>query len=375
MKMADLEAKHTITPYQLTAIIIATVFGGQVVLAPRAIIEKAETGTMVALLLGGLIFFGIALMAIKLGEQYPKETLVDYMPRLWGQKVGGLIVWWFAAVFLIQFSIILNGFGKVITLFMFDRTPNQVIQIGILALTVYCAMQDFGTILRVLQITLLVSSIALFFIWSTALLNLNPDNLLPFMSSGVSEGLSTVFDMWGMYSGYEIILLILPLVLRSRTGLTKNVTWAFVILILMFEWLFIVIIGVATAKSAGNIPYPTIIAMRSVELPGTFIERLENYLLLAWVPTVFDSLVIALYGSAQVIARRYGYADHRPVVLLLAPVLFGGSLIMLYAITALETANKLTNWVGLGFSLVIIPISLMLAWRQKRGINSATEKS
>lgn len=372
MIMANLEVEKRMTPYQLTAVIIATAFGAQIVLSPQKLLGEAETGIILAIVLGGVLFCGVTLLMLRLGKYYPTETFVEYMPKLWGQTLGGVILWWFVAVFLLQITVVFNGFGRVITLLMFDRTPPQVIEMGLLVVCVYCAVQEFGTILRIQQITLIVSGSILLLTWSTSLLNFQVANVSPLLPQNVTATLKAVFDTWGMYSGYEIVLLLLPLVCRGQTSVTRSATIAFVVLIFIFEFLFIIIIGVMTVKSAASVPYPTVFTMKAVELPGTFIERLENYLLLAWVPSVFDTIAMMLYAAARVIARRYHYSDHRPVVLLLAPLLFAGS-VAITGVKIYASASQVLEWIGLGFSLIVIPISLFLAWRQKRGVNSATE--
>ena len=105
--------------------------------------------------------------------------------------------------------------------------------------------------------------------------------------------------------------------------------------------------------------------IRSVELPGTFIERLENYLLLAWVPVVFDTLAAMMFFMGQVCMRQYRYVDHRPWVLLLVPIIYVGS-ILLDTQQVYDAVSKYTLWAGLGFSFGIVPLSLMLSWRHKR---------
>lgn len=370
--MADLKVEKKMTAYQLSAMIIATAFGAQVVLSPQKLIEKAETGAILAVLLGGALFFVIAFLMLRLGKFYPNDTLVEYMPKIWGQRLGGLIIWWFAAVFLLQIGVVLSGFSKVIGMFMFDRTPHQVIEIGLLLVCVYAVVQEFGTILRIQQITLFVSGTILLLTWSTTILTFQPANVSPLIPTNIGKTLSSVIDTWGMYSGYEIILLFLPLVYRGKTSFTKSLAAAFIILILIFEFLFIIIIGVMSVKSAAYNPYPTIYTMKAVELPGTFIERLENYVILAWVPSVFDTIAVMYYAAARAIARRYDYADQRPIVLLLAPLLF----IVAGATTEIKgaaIASQILDWIGWGFSLGVIPISFILAWRKERGIKGETE--
>ena len=371
--VANLEVKDKLIPAQLTALLIATSFGAQAVLSPQRIIEKTETGAPLLVAIGAVVFWGVTIMMLRLGRQYPSETLVEYMPRLWGKVLGEVILWWFATSFLIQVSAILNGFSRVITMFMFDQTPHQVVGLAMLALTTYCAVQEFGTILRVTQITLIVSKTVWFLMWSTTMLNFRIDNLKPFIPENFTAIIREIPDIWGMYAGYEVILLLLPLVYRGSTSLAKSVTVAYLALLVLFEFLFISVIGVMTVQGAANTPYPPIINKRAVELPGTFIERLENYLLLAWVPIVFDTLVMLLYGAALTFTKHYRYADHRPMVLLLTPLVFGLAAVI-QGQQAIDMANQISTALGCWVSFLVIPISLFLAWRQKRGIKNATNQ-
>lgn len=371
--MIELEAKTKITPYQLSLMIMATGFGAQIVLSPQKLIEKAETSIIVSIVVGGILFLAITLIMLKIGMWFPKDTLVEYLPKLWGRAIGTIIIWWYAAVLILQSGMVLVGFSKALTLFMFDKTPCQVVGISMLALTIYCAMQSTGTIVRVVQITFFGSMSIIILMWSLTIFNFRLENLQPFLSKGFTGVLTTVLDTWSMYSGYEIVMLILPLVCRDRKNLVKSTTLALLVLIVLFEFIFISIIGVMTAKSAASYVYPTIITMRAVELPGTFIERLENYLLLAWVPAVFDTLVVMVYAATKVLAIKYRYADHQMLVVLFCPIIFM-IMVLIQGAQATALATKVLNWLGLSFSLGIVPISFILAWRKKRGVSGACER-
>ncbi|OAM95937.1 Spore germination protein [Pelosinus fermentans DSM 17108] len=126
-----------------------------------------------------------------------------------------------------------------------------------------------------------------------------------------------------------------------------------------------IIIGVLTVEGAKNLLYPALIVIRSVELPGTFIERLENYLLIAWIPVVFDTLAAMMFFMGQVCMRHWRQADHRPWVLFLVPVIYVGST-LLDNQQVYEMTSKFTMWLGLAFSFIMIPLSLLLVWWQKR---------
>jgi len=369
--MANLEAKTDMSALQLGIVVIVTCVGAQIMLSPRALIALVGQAAWLSVIVGGVIFYVAACLMLKLGKQYPDETLVEYAPRLFGRLGGGLVIFWFNLLFFLQIIEIFNGVGKIITFYMFDRTPPEVVILALLVVCTYCALQDWGTILRVQQFMFFVASSILVIVWMICILNFQPENMLPLWPINTKTVINGGFATWPMYSGYECMLLLLPLVYKkaSFAKLAKVIGGAFGCLTIFFLLIIIVIIGVLTVENAKNAPYPALMVIRSVELPGTFIERLENYLLLVWIPVVFDTLAPMMFFMGQICMRQYRYVDHRPCVLALVPIIYVGS-ILLDTQQVYDTVNKYTLWVGLGFSFAVVPLSLMLSWWQKRKVGA-----
>lgn len=368
--MANLEAKTYISPLQLGIVVITTCLGGQIMLSPRSLIAEVGQVAWISVVIGGVVFFLATCLMLKLGTQYPNETLVEYVPRLFGRLGGSVVILWFTLLFFSQVIVIFTGAGKVITFYMFDRTPPEVVILSLLIVCTYCALQDFGTILRLQQIIFIAAYSLLAIIWMTSILNMQPENLLPLWPLQVKTIINGSFSTWPMFSGYECVLLLLPLVDRqaSFAKLAKAMGGAFVYVTLFLILIYIVIIAVLTVENAKDVPYPVLAVIRSVELPGTFIERLENYLLLAWIPLVFDSLATAMFFMGQVCMRHFRYIDHRPWVLALVPFIYVGSMLLLDDHQGYDAINQVTLWAALGFSFGLVPLSLILSWWRKRKV-------
>ncbi len=367
MVMANLERKTHMSTVQLGIVVITTCIGAQIMLAPRTLIADTEQGAWLSIIIGGVLFYLAACLMLKLGKQYPDETLVEYAPRLFGRWGGRITVLWFTLLFFLQVIQIFSGVGKIITFHMFDRTPPEVVILALLVVCTYCALQDWGTILRVQQIMFFLAYSMLGIVWMTSALNLQPENLLPLWPMNIEKLAKGGFSTWPMYSGYECILLLLPLVYRgtSFSKLAKTIGGSFGCLTLFFLLIIIFIIGSLTVGNAKNVPYPALVLIRSIELPGTFIERLENYLLLAWIPVVFDTLAIMMFFIAQVCMRYYHHFDHRPWVLLWVPIIYVVSVLLLDNQQTYDMVGKLTLWAGLGFSFIVVPLLLLRSMLRK----------
>lgn len=365
--MANLEAKTYMSTLQLGIIVITTCIGAQIMLSPRALIDAVGQGVWMSILMGGTIFYIAVCLMIKLGKRYSNETLVEYAPKLLGRIGGSIVIHWFNLLFFFQLVQIFAGLGKIITFHMFDRTPPEVTILALLVVCTYCALQDWGTILRVQQMMFFLAYSMLIIVWMTSMLNFQPENLLPLWPTDMKKVIKGGFLTWPMYSGYECVLLLLPLVYRqaSFSQLAKTIGGAFGCLTLFFVVIMVVIVGVLTVDSAKSVPYPALVVIRSVELPGTFIERLENYLLLAWIPVVFDTLAVMMFFMGQVCMRHYHYVDHRPWVLMLVPLIYVGSILLLDSQQVYDMVGKLMLWAGLGFSFGVVPLLLICSWWKK----------
>ncbi|MDF2634404.1 MAG: spore germination protein [Pelosinus sp.] len=365
--MANLEAKSYMSTWQLAIVIFVTCVGAQVMLTPRSLITKAEHGAGLSVIVGGVLFYSAVCMMLKLAKEYPDETFVEYAPRLFGKAGGSIVVFLFNLLFFFQVIQIFSGVGKIITFYMFDQTPPEVVILALLVVCAYCALQDWGTILRLQQFMFLIAYSILIMVWMSSILNFQPENLLPLWPVNIKAVISSGFSTWNMYSGYECVLLLMPLVYRqaSLNSLIAIIGGSFGCLTIIFLMITVIIIGVLTVEAAKNLLYPALIVIRSVELPGTFIERLENYLLLAWIPVVFDTLAAMMYFMGEICMRYWRHADHRPWVLFLLPIIYISSVFLdnqqLY-----DRVSMFTTWIGLLFSFGVIPASLVLSWRQKR---------
>jgi spore germination protein len=100
-----------------------------------------------------------------------------------------------------------------------------------------------------------------------------------------------------------------------------------------------------------------------VEIPGTYLERLDTYLIVIKVLILYISVSTYLYVLAEALRRFYGYRDRRPFVLLLLPIIFFIS-DALHTSWLFTLATQITNAMGLIESFALIPLTLLLTRRK-----------
>ncbi len=370
--MANLEAKTRMSPLQLAIVIAITMIGisGQVM---RPILEASGHGAWLAVLAGATVFYSAAWLMIKLGEMFPDESFAEYLPRLLGRWPGGAVVWLAVLVFFLQAALVLQGVSREITFFMFDRTPFEVVEACLLLVCVYCCLQDWGTIVRVVQFVFFTALPPWLFLLAVSLLRFRFINFLPLWPEDAAGMAAGALHSWNFFEGYECVLLLLPLVYKGNVKPAKAVAGAFALAAGVFMLRIVLAIGVLTLEGAKNIPFPMLTIVRTVEIPGTFLERLDTYFLVFWVQGIFASVTLALYVMAQSLALLYRFADHRPFVLALAPLLFflGDASHHFRVFEWLWTA---VEWAGLAFSLGVMPLVYAFAWWRGRSRDAGQGK-
>lgn len=361
--MADLEVKNHISPLQL-AIVIVTMGVGVAGESFNQIFREAGHGAWLSVLAGGGLFYGVAWMMVKLGDMFPGESFVDYMPKIWGRPVGVSAVLLFSLVFVVQSAVTLHSFSREIAFFMFDRTPFEFIEATMLAVCVYCALQDLGTIVRVTQFVFFTALPVWLVLQVVSLINFQWIDVLPLWPVDIGGVIRGAALSWNLYAGYEIVLMLLPWVYQGNMKMTRAMAVAFGMTGVMFLFWTVLQTGVLTVDGAQKIPYPAMTVIRNVELPGTFVERLDTYFLLFWIQLTFVLIAVMLYGVARALAKLWGHADHRPWLIALVPILFicGDAA---HNVRVYQDLDRLSVSCGLLLSLGVIPLTYGLVWWKK----------
>lgn len=364
MKMANLEKKATMSAIQL-AIVIAAVQLDILSIGFSKLVQAGGHIVWLSIIVGGTVFYGSAYLAIRLAQQFPEETLVEYIPRLWGKWLGGLVLLLYFFVFLLNTWISLQASAREITFFMFDRTPYEIVIASYIAVSAYCAMQDWGTIIRVVQMMIMTGAAILFLLLLLSGVVFQTINLFPLFAGGFSQLSSGVMDTWPVYSGYTILLMLMPIVRRNDQNIARVVGYGFAFTTFVILWIVISIIAGLGVKTAQNVSFPFVSLIRVVEIPATFLERLDTYLITVKILIFFNSMSVIQYVKARLVMQYFGHADHRPWVLAIVPILFiGGD--ALHTMRLYQDVRNISNWLGLTLAFGIIPITFYLAKRRRK---------
>lgn len=368
------DKQYTMTHVQLAIILITIGSGIGIVRAPLTLTTVADQwGWIIAILAAGVFYLG-AWLLIRLMEQFPGQSPVQFLPALIGKTGTIMFVWFFIFFIIFHFSVRIQSFSKEVAFFLFDRTPLEAVVLAFLLSSAYAGIQELGTLIRLAQLVFFTVLPLMIIFIAFGAINLELINFFPLLPEEPLQIMKSVSSAWQLYSGYELLLILLPFTARHAAGsAAKYVAGAFFIRLLLILLTFITVVGVLTAAGTKNTAYPTLLTVRSAELPGTFLERLDDFMLLSWIPIACLAVSIYMFCIAKLIAELHRFSDHRPFVLIMIPVLFFG-IMSFHDIRLTKISTDINNWLGIFFSFVLVPAVLFIQWLKTRRTHESSSK-
>lgn len=332
---------------------------------PSSVAEAAKEDMWLSVIFGGLLVLFSFMVSAKLSQYFPKNTSIEYHRILLGPVLGQVVNSLLLLLMLGGSLLALRGFAMSIKTFVLDITPPQMIFSVLLFLAVYAVQYGLAPILRLQQFIFAPNYCMLIPLLMLGLLSINTKNYQPTLAEGFTPVLQGAMSSWFSYSGSEMITgLIYPFVTRKKFVIKFGVIGILAI-IALYTLITLIVQGILGPSEAAYMLNPTVIAYRSVEIPDTFIERLDGYLMIGLIPIYFTSLVNLLYFIAFGTGQLLKMENSRPITVLLIPIIYYLALVPpdLNVVMAL---GKFYNIIGIVWGLGILPVLLCIAWLKEK---------
>jgi spore germination protein len=165
---------------------------------------------------------------------------------------------------------------------------------------------------------------------------------------------------WFTYSGPELITgLLFPFVTRKEKAIKTGLA-SIAVLTIAYTLIMVIVQGALGIAEIVVMTMPTVIAYREVDIPDTFIERVDGYLMVLHIFIYFLSLANLTYFTAFGCSRLLKIEYPRPAVVLLIPILFFIAMLPM-SVEQLSLFYRIGNYVVLSWGLLILPLLLVIA--------------
>lgn len=345
---------------EITVAVASMILGLAIISLPRTLADKTNASDgWISILLGGGAVCLFTYVAAKLASRFPGQTFLQYTARIVPKPLAYFLTFSFGVYALMFAAYEMRGLGSIANIYLFSRTPLEVISLVFLLVVVYAVS---GSRVAILRLNLMFFPIVLIVSVIVVLMNIGLfefQNLPPFLVTDWEGILSGSRETVYSFLGFEIVLFYVMYMNRPKDA-PKASLIGVAIVIPMYLFIYIFCIGVFGNAVTQTVIFPTIELARAVEVPGEFFERFESVFFTIWVMTIFNTATMA-YDVALMMFRSIFKKGKKIVYLtILSPMIY---LIGMYPPNLLDffRFGYVLSYIGIGLAIVIPTLLLFIA--------------
>ncbi|MDV2883641.1 GerAB/ArcD/ProY family transporter [Alkalihalophilus pseudofirmus] len=364
--------KHTISysisPGEMCLTLVSMIIGVGILTLPRVLAtELGLADGWISILLASGIIMSLVALYVKLQQQFPGETLLQYIA---GGKVGK----WFAPVlallFLVYFLCLMGYEVRILTslmrMYILDQTPSEVIAALMLFITTYAVSKGVQGIVHLSLMFLPIVVFVLLGLISFTSINSDMTNLLPVMPEGIFPILLTMKVTLFSFLGLEILFFLMGYMKKSDLKVFPLMAG---IMLIMFLYLLVTIISYAnfSVDTTTQITFPTVELAKQIEIPGGFFERLESLLITVWIMTIFNTISISQLIFIQLLEKHFVKKEAFTTYLPAISIFFIFIVAFIpHSITETFQFGEWIGWLGLALYLVSLGCGYLFFFSRRR---------
>jgi spore germination protein len=375
--------KRSISPYQAYALTFSSVIGVGVLVFPRLMAMEAGTDGILVIPLVGIIT-GIMLYVItKLCGLFPGMSIVGISREVLGTGrnpwLGKVLSIPFLAFIVVDWvmgmAVLTRTFGQVLVTGVFQRTPIVVIMLMLVVAAAYVSHSRADVLARFNEFLLPVIYAPGILLIAALIQAGEVEHLLPLFQADWKQVMKGFFTAVFSFSGFEVALVFMGAYQQPQKALRPHLTAMFVVTMFGYWLTYFVCLAVFGKEELIRLAWPVLELVKTVQIPGMILERLESAVLSIWVIAVFTTLINTIFAIVHTVHESLGLADRRRkwLTLLAGGIIYG---LALWSTNVYEL-SKWGEWIGYFwlFTTLFIPPLLYIIARIRRKKGKKQEES
>lgn len=368
-----LKGNDKISANQVMFILLTTIIGVGILSLPRSVVESASTDGWISIILGGILACIFTVISINLVKLFPGKTIMEFGRELASSPISNAITIFLFIYFVVFSAFEVRVFAEVVKMFLLHDTPTEIIIISMLLVSAYLIRGGIEGLARMAELILPIVIIPVLFLFLSLVPQLDFTNLLPLFRTNPIDIIKSVHVTFFSFMGYELILIITAYV-KDTENLLKFNLLAISIVTFFYLAFFMVTLSRFGKNEMKHLLWPTLSLMKTIDLPGAFIENIEGIVMGLWVLVVFTTLSPLYYVSALILCKLFSLKEHKYFVLPIMPFIYILSLIPDNIALTYDLMEKFANYLGT-FVVVILPtIYFIVALIKKRTKGAANNE-
>ncbi|WP_026882598.1 GerAB/ArcD/ProY family transporter [Clostridium akagii] len=342
--------REKITAHQLLSIMILLPYGSAVLFF---LTPETKQNIWFALMFYAIVALLFQFIYTNIYKNYPGESIVTYMPKIYGKILGSIISMMYIVYFVYLAGRVLRDFLELIRTFTMPRTPilftGALITVTIIY-GVFKGLENIASIAEIFLIIVLISSLALLLLIAVTGDVIHPSNLLPVLEDGILPVISKGWKLASFPYGEFIVLTMFYPYVIEQNKIRKALFFGCIsegLILTINNILFIVTLGVSFATTNN---FPLFETLRLVHI-GEFLSRLDILYVILLLEGAFFKISLCLYAAILGTTQLFKINNKDWGALC---ILFG--IIMLTI--SLSIAKNYPEHIKIGLALIINTINL-----------------
>lgn len=355
-----------ISNVQLLGMFVSAIVGIGIFTLPNQMASDFGNSGWIIIIISGLLIFPILIIYERLFSMYPDMDFFQIGKETIGSILFNIYLIVFLGYLILFLAFISRNLGEMIKSFLLVTTPIEIIILVFILSVSYIACYEIDVIGRAgfmvyPLIILLIGIIVLISIPQADFTNLLP--LFQFNIKDIPKGINSAFFS---FIGFEVILFAMPY-LESRKQSLKFTSIGLVNIILLYIATFIVTISQFSIKQVQRQTWPVLTLVKTVDLPGYFLENLDGLIMSTWVLVIFATMAPMYFGAGKILSKMFKTKSHKYFVLALVPIIY---LVAMFPQNHIEINEKMGRYLNLFgvVSVVILPSIMLLVGKIKRSL-------
>ena len=160
---------------------------------------------------------------------------------------------------------------------------------------------------RVYEVLFYVLFIPLFLMFLLAARDVELENLMPYLQAGASSVAKGGILVFLCLTPLFLVLLFPGHVKKEKRGkMVRAVLGALWFALAVLAVLYVILVGSFGSRSLATMRYPAVTLMSSIHLRGSFLKRMDAFMLGVWFFTLFALLNVFMYFGQKLLQQAVG---------------------------------------------------------------------
>lgn len=349
---------------QAKLLLILQMFNMSMLILPRIAGKVAgHDGYMLPIV--GFVLGSIYIWCITtLLKRFPGEGIDTIAPKVLTKWIGLLIVWLYIVKLIVGAGLEARMFAEMVSQVLLPKTPLPVIILLLLFAVHYLIKSGLEASGRMAEVVAYFVFVPLVFILLLVLIKTDFKQLLPIFTSRPKGFLAGSYYVSMTFMPLEFLLVIGCLI--NKPGKLKSVCFYAIGLISIIEVILIALTftGVGMVTSTKQL-WPVLTLMQSIQLPGSFVENQEIFMMIWWIMSVYMYVSGSIYVAALTISKLAKFNRQSVTVMPLIPIVFFISMLPSSLVDSYTYLVTFSGQVGI-FFLLIVPLVLLIVAKLRR---------